>query len=116
MYKSDITIQCVKSYVAELEQLITPRLKLNEDVRVTSASNSVIFEWKDIHWSESEADIEAIMDLLDEWDDRKIPYVFIELGEEDSDIAYWDKSHANELLCVEDPCVVKRTVCLFSEL
>lgn len=116
-YKSDVVIQCVEGHYAdELKSLFSTRLK--EEVKTTSVSNSIMFEWKNICWNESggNADIQSIMELLDEWHYSKIPYVFARVGENEDDVTYCDESQVNELFCVEDPCVIKRTICLASQI
>ena len=107
MYESDVTIQCHFNYARELENCLSDNLK-HEMVK-RKISNSFIYSWNDMNWTESRDDVCKVMDLLDRWHEKGVSHIFVRIGNDVEDITFSNENVYDSTL-LESPCRIKRFV------
>lgn len=98
-YRSDIRIRTTKEGYEVMKKFVGNYIKekelkgtdwnLLEHAEITEAEDSITLDWSDLKWYEGidgYEDVDAIMDSLDELDEKDIDYQYIRIGEEIDDI------------------------------
>ena len=99
-YRSDVRIRTTKEGYEVMKKNVEKYIKenVNEEnlkgydwnllnsAEITEAEDSITLDWYYLKWYDGYKDVDAIMDSLDELDEKDIDYQYMRIGEETDDI------------------------------